>query len=59
MKIVGPVGETLTFFKPLGFGIWSTFDHKTSKLKFCLDRAFIWYLKDKNLAHDQETPISF
>ena len=55
LKVVGPLGEKLEFFSPLGFKIKSNFDLETTKLKLHSVRALKQYLNEKNLIHGRET----
>ena len=38
--VVGPLGETLDFFSPLGFDIQTNSDHKTQKNQAVLSQSF-------------------
>ena len=49
--VVGPLGENLDIFSPLGFDVQTNSDHKTQKIKFYSVRAFKRYLSEKNLIH--------
>ena len=49
--VVGPLGENLEFFGPLGFDYQTNSDHKTQKIKLYSVRALKSYLNEKNLIH--------
>ena len=49
--VVGPLGENLEFFSPLGFDVQINSDHKTQKIKLYSGRPLKRYLKKKNLIH--------
>ena len=57
LKLVGPLGGKFDFFSPLGFGIQSDFDYRTSKIKFYSVRALKCYLSEKNLIHGRVTAM--
>ena len=46
--VVGPLGDNLDFFSPLGFDVGTNSDHK---IKLCSVRALKGYLNKKNLIH--------
>ena len=56
-RVVGPLGENLDFFRPLGLEAESDFGHKTPKLNPHLVRALERYLSDKNPIHSNSIPI--
>ena len=47
--VVGPFGENLDFFSPLGFDVQTNSDHETQKIKLYSVRASERYLNEKNL----------
>ena len=51
--VVGPLGENLDFFSPLGFDVETNFDHKTQKIKLYSVRALKRYHSEENLIHDR------
>ena len=49
--VVGPLGENLDLFKPLGIEVQTNPDHKTKKIKLYLVKALKRYLNEENLIH--------
>ena len=49
--VVGPLGENLNFFSPLGIDVQTNSGHKTQKVKLYSVRALKCYLNEKNLTH--------
>ena len=49
--VVGPLGENLDFFSPLGFDVKTNSDHKTQKIKLYSVRALKCYLNEINLIY--------
>ena len=48
---VGPLGENLDFFSPLGFDVKTNSDHKTQEIKLYSVRALKRHLNENNLIH--------
>ena len=49
--VVGPSGENLDFFSPLGFNVQTNSDHKIQKVKLYSVSALKRYLNEKNLIY--------
>ena len=49
--VVGPLGENLNLFSPLGFDVQTNSDLKTQNVKIYSVRALKRYLNEKSLIH--------
>ena len=52
-EVVGPLGENLDFFSPLGFDVQTNSDHKAQKIKLYSVKASKYCLNEKSLIHDR------
>ena len=57
--VVGPLGENLDFFSPLGSDVQTNSDHKTQKIKLYSVRALKRDLNEKNLIHGRVMAMIF